>query len=80
LGELSKLFTPFTLFSANFAPLNIEIFKKKYTCLLMGTNLLDLVKGQLTDALLSKAAGFLGEDYFQGNEPYFAFSPRRHGK
>jgi OmpA-OmpF porin, OOP family len=59
LGELSKLFT---LFSANFAPLNIEIFKKKYTCLLMGTNLLDLVKGQLTDALLSKAAGFLGED------------------
>ena len=28
----------------------------------MGTNLLDLVKGQLSDALLSKAAGFLGED------------------
>ena len=28
----------------------------------MGTNLLDGVKGQLTDALLSKAASFLGED------------------
>jgi outer membrane protein OmpA-like peptidoglycan-associated protein len=28
----------------------------------MGTNLLDLVKGQLSEALLSKAAGFLGED------------------
>ena len=28
----------------------------------MGTNLLDLVKGQLSDTLLSKAAGFLGED------------------
>lgn len=28
----------------------------------MGTNLLDLVKGQFSDALLSKAAGFLGED------------------
>ena len=28
----------------------------------MGTNLLDLVKGQLSDSLLSKAAGFLGED------------------
>ncbi len=28
----------------------------------MGTNLLDLVKGQLSDALLSKAASFLGED------------------
>lgn len=28
----------------------------------MGTNLLDLVKGQLSDTFLSKAAGFLGED------------------
>jgi OmpA-OmpF porin, OOP family len=28
----------------------------------MGTNILDLVKGQLSDMLLSKAAGFLGED------------------
>jgi OmpA-OmpF porin, OOP family len=28
----------------------------------MGTNLIDLVKGQLSEALLSKAAGFLGED------------------
>ncbi len=28
----------------------------------MGTNLLDLVKGQLTDAFMSKAASFLGEN------------------
>lgn len=29
----------------------------------MEANLLDLVKGQLSDAILSKAAGFLGEDH-----------------
>jgi OmpA-OmpF porin, OOP family len=28
----------------------------------MGTNILDLVKGQLSEALMAKAAGFLGED------------------